>query len=67
MTGDKKTEQVKVWMPEDLFRDLSRLAHAEDRKLSDFICVALSRMAYGHLARLAENNEGANRPDSGRE
>lgn len=33
----KKTECIKVWMTERMFRDLSRDAMFDDRKLSDFI------------------------------
>ena len=66
MTTDKKTEQVKVWMDEDMFAALSRLANAEDRSVSEYIRVELSKMIYGQLARLAGNSEGANRTDSGR-
>lgn len=65
-TTDKKTEQVKVWMDEKLFVDLNRLAIVDDRKLSDFIGVVLSRYVYGHGSRTQEPIEGANRGDSGR-
>ena len=63
MSGDKKTEQVKVWMDEKLFIDLNRLAIADDRKLSEYIGVVLARHVYGHGSRVAENNDGANRPE----
>jgi len=44
----KKTECVKVWMTERMFRDLSRDAMFDDRKLSDFIGLILERWAYGN-------------------
>lgn len=44
----KKTECVKVWMTERMFRDLSRDAMYDDRKLSDFIGLVLERWAYGN-------------------
>ena len=46
--GDKKTECVKVWMTEGLFRQLSREAAMDDRKLSDFIALALDRYLNGN-------------------
>lgn len=45
---EKKTERVTIWLPESLLLDLTRLAHDDDRKLSDFITHALSTYAYGH-------------------
>jgi hypothetical protein len=51
---DKKTEQVKVWMTERLLTDLSRLADANDRKLSDYITVILEHHVYGHLRKAPE-------------
>lgn len=62
-TTDKKTECVKVWMDEKLFIDLNRLAILDDRKLSDFIGVALSRYVYGHGNRKAIDGEVLNRAD----
>ena len=46
--GDKKTECVKVWMTETLFKQLSREAAMDDRKLSDFISLALDRYLNGN-------------------
>ena len=62
--SDKKTECVKVWMSEKLFIDLNRAAILDDRKLSDFIGLALERLAYGISRRT--DGEGPNRPDEGR-
>lgn len=60
---DKKTEQVKVHMSPRLFLDLSRLAAADDRKLSEYIGRILNSYVYGHCSKLSENIEGANRGD----
>ncbi len=58
--AEKKTERVTVWLPETLAIDLMRLAHDDDRKLSDFITIALSRYAYGHSRKAMEIVEVAN-------
>lgn len=52
--AEKKTERVTVWLPESLAVDLMRMAHDDDRKLSEFITVALSRYAYGHSRKAQE-------------
>ena len=64
--SDKKTECVKIWLSERLFIDLNRLAIHDDRKLSDFIGLLLERYAYGDVRRINRDEEGANRPDAGR-
>ena len=46
--AEKKTERITIWLPESLVNDLARMAHDDNRKLSDFITLALSRYAYGH-------------------
>jgi hypothetical protein len=66
MTEEKKTEPVKIWMSERLFVDLNRLAIADDRKLSEYIGVILSRHVYGHFTRRPELEDGANRAETGR-
>lgn len=48
MTTEKRTERLTLWLPESLYLDLSRMAHDDDRKLGDFVTLALSRYAYGH-------------------
>lgn len=62
--SEKKTERVTVWLPESLAIDLMRLAHDDDRKLSDFITLALSRYTYGHSRRSSEIVEMANSGDA---
>lgn len=62
----KKAEPVKIWMSERLFVDLNRLAIADDRKLSEYIGVILSRHVYGHSTRRTEIVDGANSTETGR-
>lgn len=45
--SDKKTECVKVWMTEAMFKLLSREAAMDDRKLSDFMCLCVDRYLNG--------------------
>ena len=59
--SDKKTECVKVWMTEAMFRDLSREAAGDDRKLSDFMSLILERWLYGN--RRQKSLEGLDRPE----
>lgn len=61
--GDKKTECIKVWMEERLFIDLNRLAMHDDRKLSEYVSVVLSRHCYGNVPRTGPPGEGSNSPD----
>lgn len=60
-TNEKKTEAVKVWMDERLFVDLNRLAILDDRKLSEYINVILTRHVYGHGTRPQQEPEGPKR------
>lgn len=57
----KKTECVKVWMSEKLFKEISREAAADDRKLSDFMCLVLDRWLNGNKRQMSL--EGLDRPD----
>jgi hypothetical protein len=49
---NKKTECVKVWLAPHLAQALQRLATADERRLSDYIGIVLSRHAFGHVAKL---------------
>jgi hypothetical protein len=60
----KKTEPVKFLADEALFLELSRLAAADDRTLSEYIYVMACRHVYGHAKRGVENIEGTNRSES---
>jgi hypothetical protein len=59
--SDKKTECVKVWMTEGLFKQLSREAAMDDRKLSDFMCLCIDRYLNG--SKRQRELEVANRDD----
>lgn len=65
---EKKTERLTIcltiWLPESLVNDLARMAHDDNRKLGDFITLALSRYAYGHRRPAAEIDDVAIRGDS---
>ena len=54
----KRTECVKVCMPEQMLLDLNREAIRQDRKLSDYLYLALRRFAYGNLPTEAIETEG---------
>jgi|CXWJ01.1.fsa_nt_gi hypothetical protein len=55
--ADKCTEELKLRLPESLLLQLSRLAHADDRKLSEYIRFVLSSHVFGHAVRLDEAGE----------
>ena len=62
MTADeKKTDCVKVHMPERLYLELSRLSVRDDRAMSEYICRVLSLHVFGHAKRGSETNEGPER------
>ncbi len=52
--AEKCTEELKLRLPESLLLQLSRLAHADDRKLSEYIRSILSLHVFGHAIRLVE-------------
>lgn len=62
----KKTEAIKVWLPEPVELELRRLADRDERKLSDYIGRVLRHHVYGHAARPVDDGERANRGESGR-
>lgn len=55
--ADKCTEELKLRLPESLLLQLSRLAHADDRKLSECIRFVLSSHVFGHAVRLDDASE----------
>ena len=61
MCENKKTRDVTVWMDDELFADMAKLADADDRKLSKYIERVLRLHVYGHGARARENKEGPER------
>jgi hypothetical protein len=62
----KRTECVKVCMPEQMLLDLNRQAVREDRKLSDYLYLILRRYAYGNLDRDVTELEGQELDTDGR-
>jgi predicted transcriptional regulator len=64
--ADKQTTSVKVWLSDALELDLHRLADVDQRSLSDYIRLILSRHVYGYRATDATGTEGANRGEEGR-
>lgn len=55
--ADKCTEELKLRLPESLLLQLSRLAHADDRKLSEYIRFVISSHVFGHVVRLDDTPE----------
>ena len=61
--SDKCTEQLPLRLPQDLYLQLSRLANAEDRSISEYCRMVLSLHAFGHVHRLehaSRSCEGCN-------
>ena len=50
-------------MDEKLFVDLNRLAIHDDRKLSEYVQLVLSRHCYGNSVRRQPEGEGPERPE----
>lgn len=62
--AEKKTERLTIWLSESLVNDLARMAHDDNRKLGDFISLALARYAYGHRRPATEIDDVEMRGDS---
>lgn len=61
--AEKCTEQLPLRIGERLLLDLSRLANAEDRSVSEYCRIVLERHVYGHARRLDDaqsSGEGCN-------
>jgi predicted HicB family RNase H-like nuclease len=56
---EKLTEELKLRLPPKLFLDLSRLAAAQDRSLSDYVRHRLALDVYGEMSRLPEGDGNA--------
>jgi len=63
---EKKTEFIKVWMPESLKVHLMHLAADDNRALSEYIAHVLVKHVYGHARPPRDDQEGANRDGAGR-
>jgi hypothetical protein len=51
MASDKKIERIDIRVSDTLFRDLARMAHLQDRKVSDYVRHVVELHLYG-AARL---------------
>ena len=63
MVDGKHTEAVKIWLTEQEFTDLSRLAACKDRKVSEMCRVLVRQGMYGRLRCPDDDVHGANRLD----
>lgn len=61
--SEKKTEFIKVWMPESLKVHLMHLAADDNRALSECIAHVLLKHVYGHGRAPTGSGEGANRTE----
>ena len=59
MFTGKHTEAVKIWLTEQEFTDLSRLAACQDRKVSEMCRVLVRQGMYGRLRCPDEPVHGA--------
>jgi len=64
--SEKKTERMTIWMPESLKVELMHCAADDNRALSEFIVLALSRYAYDHSRESREIGEVDRRGDAPR-
>ena len=66
--AEKCSEELKLRVPPALWRDLAKLADADDRSLSEYCRMVLSLHTYGHAERLSSAAcicEGCNGPSRG--
>lgn len=61
--AEKKTEFIKVWMPESLKVHLMHLAADDNQALSEYIAHVLMKHVYGHARAPSGNGEGASRSE----
>lgn len=54
MAEEKKTERLTVWLPMRLELELRRLAERDERELSNYIGMILTRHVYGHAPKCAD-------------
>jgi len=66
LDDNKHTEPVKAFLTEREFRDLCRLAIKDDRKPGEMLRVILRRYMYGNVGFDADQSNGANSADEGR-
>lgn len=63
MVDGKHTEAVKIWLTEQEFNDLARLAACDDRKVSEMCRVMVREYMYGRLRCQDDDVHGAIRAD----
>jgi len=52
MASEKKIERIDIRVSDVVFRDLARMAHVHDRKVSDYVRHIVEAHLYG-VARIA--------------
>ena len=62
----KRQHDLKLWLTDREFLDLSRMAEREDRKAGEMGRVILRRFMYGNMGACDGSFHGANSPDAGR-
>jgi len=62
----KRQHDIKLWLTDREFLDLSKAAEREDRKVGEMGRVIVRRYMYGNIGPACPEIHGANRADSGR-
>lgn len=62
----KRQHDIKLWLTDREFLDLSKAAEREDRKVGEMGRVIIRRFMYGYIGPAAAEIHGANSPDAGR-
>ena len=62
----KRQHDIKLWLTDREFLDLSKAAEREDRKVGEMGRVILRRFMYGNIGACASEFHGANSADKGR-
>ncbi len=62
----KRQHDIKLWLTDREFLDLSKAAEREDRKVGEMGRVIVRRYMYGNIGPGCPEIHGANRADAGR-
>ena len=62
----KRQHDIKLWLTDREFLDLSKAAEREDRKVGEMGRVIIRRFMYGYIGVSCPEFHGANSPDTGR-
>jgi hypothetical protein len=62
----KRQHDIKLWLTDREFLDLSKAAEREDRKVGEMGRVIVRRYMYGNIGPACQEIHGANRADAGR-